>query len=108
MSAPGGAPGADRPVGPPPTRRAVLEGLGVAVVGAVAGFAWFTAVGPPPEDERERLEDERDELEGRREDARDASEDARDDDEDRREEEQERLDDQQDDDGPDRGNRRHG
>ena len=90
MSAPGGAPGAGGPDGPSPTRRSVLEGLAVAVVGGVAGFAWFSAVGPPSEDERDRLEDERDELE------------------DRREEEQERLEDLQDDGGPDRGSGRHG
>ena len=90
MSAPGGAPGAGGPDGPSPTRRSVLEGLAVAVVGGVAGFAWFSAVGPPSEDERDRLEDERDDLE------------------DRREEEQERLEDLQDDGGPDRGSGRHG
>ncbi|CAM3462775.1 hypothetical protein [Isoptericola cucumis] len=84
--------------GPSPTRRAVLEGLGVAVVGGVAGFAWFNAVGPPPEDERDRLEDERDDVEDR-------LEDERDDVEDRREEERERLEDLQDDDGPGRGSR---
>ncbi|MEN5074375.1 hypothetical protein ABE437_11195 [Isoptericola cucumis] len=97
MSAPGGAPGAGGPDGPSPTRRSVLEGLAVAVVGGVAGFAWFSAVGPPSEDERDRLEDERDRLE-----------DERDDLEDRREEEQERLEDLQDDGGPDRGSGRHG
>jgi hypothetical protein len=40
------------------SRRAVLEGAAVAVVAAVGGFAWFSAVGPPSEDEREHEDDD--------------------------------------------------
>jgi hypothetical protein len=42
------------------SRRAVLEGAAVAIVAAVGGFAWFSAVGPPSEEERDAEEDERD------------------------------------------------
>ena len=48
-------------------RRAVLEGLVVAVAAGVGGFAWFTTAGPAGEDElddqQDELEDEQDELE---------------------------------------------
>jgi hypothetical protein len=61
------------------SRRAVLEGAAVAVVSAVGGFAWFSAVGPPSEDERDAEEDERDaeddELEDRQDDLEDRLED---------------------------------
>jgi len=67
------------PGGPSPTRRTVLEGLGVAVVAGVAGFAWFTATGPPSEDERDRGEDEQEEQEDERDDEQDEVEDQRED-----------------------------
>jgi ribosomal protein L12E/L44/L45/RPP1/RPP2 len=61
------------------SRRAVLEGAAVAVVAAVAGFAWFSAAGPPSEEERDAEEDERDaeddELEDRQDDLEDRLED---------------------------------
>lgn len=61
------------------SRRAVLEGAAVAVVAAVGGFAWFSAVGPPSEDEREdaddELEDRQDDLEDRLDDRQDQLED---------------------------------
>jgi hypothetical protein len=90
----GGTPGG-------PARRGVLEGLGVAVVAGIGGFAWFRAVGPPSEAERERLEDEQDERQ-------DELEDEQDDQQDQLDEQQDELEDEQDDQdddrsGPDRG-----
>ncbi len=64
------------------SRRAVLEGAAVAVVAAVGGFAWFSAVGPPSEEERDAEEDERDaeedELEDRQDDLDDRLDDRQD------------------------------
>lgn len=78
MSAPDGltpdGPGPDDtgPDDTAPTRRAVLEGVGVAVVAAVGGFAWFSATGPTGEDERDdeqdELDDRQDELDDRQDD----------------------------------------
>lgn|GEM_PF-6786779 len=102
MSAPGDEQDDGALGGPSPTRRTVLEGLGVAVLAGVAGFAWFTATGPPSEDERDRGEDEQEEQEDERDDEQDDVEDQRDDEQD---EQEDQRDDDQDEDrsGPDGG-----
>jgi len=75
---------APAPDGPGPSRRDVVEGLAVALVAGVGGFAWFSAAGPPSEDEREELEDRRDEEQDELEDQQDdEQDDAQDHDEDR-------------------------
>jgi hypothetical protein len=54
------------------SRRAVLEGAADGRDDRDGGFAWFSAVGPPSEDERDaeddELEDPQDDLEDRLED----------------------------------------
>ena len=75
MTSPGTTPDAPAPDDPGPSRRDVVEGLAVALVAGVAGFAWFSASGPPSEGEREeledRLDDEQDELEDQQDDEQD-------------------------------------
>ncbi|GAA1713785.1 hypothetical protein GCM10009809_07500 [Isoptericola hypogeus] len=94
---------------PGPARRGVLEGLGVAVVAGIGGFAWFSAAGPPSEAERERLEDEQDQQQDQQEDELDEEQDQQDDEldeeQDQQDDEQDEREDEQDEDrsGPDRG-----
>lgn len=90
-------PAAPAPDGPGPSRRDVVEGLAVALLAGVGGFAWFSASGPPSESEREELEDQRDEKQDELEDQQDDEQDG---DEDRQDDEQ---DDDEDRSGPDRG-----
>lgn len=72
MSGPADAPPEGTPGGAgTPARRAVLEGLAVAVVAGVGGYAWFAVAGPAGEDERDDLEDRRDDEQDQREDEQD-------------------------------------